>query len=237
VIRDNPTQIDGDEALKAPSPPAHSGDAGARSAPAQRGKKVYSLQRAGGGVHRQGQGRKPYEFGVRSPWHAAEPLQGWPVRRPHQGPPGAPHDGHTLATVLPEIEARSAWALKRILADACIVATTPPQAPAQGLHLRQKRGVTEADQALLRRRAAVESSDTSRPNTEWAETISSTAPATPSTPSSRRAGYNFRLLILWLRHLLAQILAALSPQDQASSNRWPLDQRSSRRLNDEHPAL
>ena len=31
------------------------------------------------------------------------------------------------------------------------------------------------------------------------------------------AGYNFRLLIRWLRFLLPQILAALAPTDQAIS--------------------
>jgi len=71
--------------------------------------------------------------------------------------PGNPYDGHTLETVIPDMEALVGNTIARILAEQRLPrpqCTTPLQV--QGLPLRQKRGVTPQIKRELRRRSAVE---------------------------------------------------------------------------------
>lgn len=67
------------------------------------------------------------------------------------------------------------------------------------------------------------SSDTSRSSTKWAETTSPEPHGAAINAVLAGAGYNFRLLILWLRLLLAKILAAIishAPKYGAPSDDW-----------------
>ena len=84
----------------------------------QRGKKIYSLHAPETQCIGKGKAHKPYEFGVKV--SVATPLQrckGGQFIARVKAMPGAPYDGHTLATVIPAIEASTGATLKRLLVD------------------------------------------------------------------------------------------------------------------------
>ena len=71
--------------------------------------------------------------------------------------PGNPYDGHTLATVIPEIETQIGASLARIVADRGYRGhNAPPDHKFKVYISGQKRGVTDAIKRELRRRSAVE---------------------------------------------------------------------------------
>jgi hypothetical protein len=71
--------------------------------------------------------------------------------------PGKPYDGHTLATVIPDIEALVGNTIQRILADKGYRGhNAPPDYKFRVFLSGQKRGVTPSIKRELRRRAAVE---------------------------------------------------------------------------------
>ena len=81
--------------------------------------KVYALSRAGGRVHRQGEGAQALRVRRESqPRHDRCAVKGGQFILHAKALPGNPYDGHTLKTVLPGIEAMTGAALSRILADA-----------------------------------------------------------------------------------------------------------------------
>ena len=83
--------------------------------------------------------------------------------------PGNPYDGHTLATVLPEIEAQTGAPLIRVVAGRGYRGqNAPPDFKFKVILSGQSRRVT----------------DTPRPSIEWAATSSKAPTATPLTPSS-----------------------------------------------------
>jgi IS5 family transposase len=97
----------------------------------QKAPKVYSLhapevERIGGAnVYRErqaltnGKAHKPYEFGVKvSLATTLSPSAGAQFILHAKALPGNPYDGHTLESVIPDIEATTGAALSRILADA-----------------------------------------------------------------------------------------------------------------------
>lgn len=100
-----------------------------------------------------------------------------------QALPGNPYDGHTLATVIPEIEALTGGALKRILADAVYRGhNTPDRQKLRVFAAGQKRRVMPAiKKRMRRRRPSNRSSATSRTSIGWAGTTSPTRQATPPT--------------------------------------------------------
>ena len=70
-------------------------------------------------MHRQGKAHKPYEFGVKV--SVATPInrcKGGQFVLHAKALPGNPYDGHTLAVVIPEIEASVGASLAKIVADA-----------------------------------------------------------------------------------------------------------------------
>jgi transposase, IS5 family len=71
--------------------------------------------------------------------------------------PGNPYDGHTLAEVIPAVEAMTGAALSRILADAGYRGhNAPPSHKIRVFTQGQKRGVTEAIKKLMKQPAAFE---------------------------------------------------------------------------------
>ena len=124
----------------------------------QRGRKVYSLHAPE--VERIGRGKahRPYEFGVKvSVATPLAPSKGGQFIAHVKALPGAPYDGHTLATVIPDIETQIGASLARIVADrGCRGHNAPPGHKMKVYVSGQKRGVTEAIRRDLRRRSAVE---------------------------------------------------------------------------------
>ncbi len=91
----------------------------------QRGPKLYALHAPevecipGSSPRTKGKAHKPYEFGVKV--SIATPLsapKGGQFVLAAQALPGNPYDGHTLATVIPDIERTTGATLARLIADA-----------------------------------------------------------------------------------------------------------------------
>ena len=222
VIRDIARKIEGDETLK---------DAFATQLALarrvrdqrqrQRGPKVYSLHAPEVECIGKGKAHKPYEFGVKV--SVATPLmrcKGGQFVAHIKALPGNPYDGHTLGTVLPDLERQIGVNLQRIFADAGYKGHNAHDKHRLKVFTSgQKRGVTDQIKRQLRRRAAVEPvighlKAEHRMGRNYLAHRSGDA----INAVLAAAGYNFRLLILWLRLLLAQILAVLTASDRRPHN-------------------
>ena len=122
--------------------------------------------------------------------------------------PGNPYDGHTLAKVIPAIEALVGNVLDRVFVDAGYRGhNAPPESKFKVFTSGQKRRVTPQ----IKRRCdgappSSRSSAISRPSTAWAATISPIPPAMPSTPC-----WPPRRLQLPPPHQVAEALVAHDP--------------------------
>lgn len=154
----------------------------------------------------KGKAQRPYEFGVNvsvaTTLARAKAGSSSPMSRPL---PGNPYDGHTLATVIPEMEAligtsSSVSSLTKATAATIVRSNYKFRVFTSG----QKRRMTPKIKRELRRRSAIE-------------------PVIGHLKSDHRmgrnyllapqglaaAGYSFRRLIRWLQLLLRQILLPL----------------------------
>jgi Transposase DDE domain len=125
--------------------------------------------------------------------------------------PGNPYDGHTLATVIPEIETQIGASLARIVADRGYRGHNAPPGHKFRVYISgQRRRVTETIKPELRRRSAVEpvighaKAEHRMGRNYLVGTHGDAANAVLAA-----AGYNFRRLLEWLALLLSAILAAL----------------------------
>ena len=156
---------------------------------------------------------KPYEFGVKvSVATTIGHAKGGQFVTHVKALPGNPYDGHTLATVIPDMEALIGNIIARLLADRGYRGhNAPPDYKFRVFLSGQKRGVTPAIKRELRRRAAVEpvighlKAEHRMGCNYLAHRRGDAANAVLAA-----AGYNFRRLIRWLRLLLRQILSALT---------------------------
>jgi transposase, IS5 family len=125
--------------------------------------------------------------------------------------PGNPYDGHTLATVIPEIETQIGASLTRIVADRGYRGHNAPPGHKFRVYISgQRRRVTETIKRELRRRSAVEpvighaKAEHRMGRNYLAGTHGDAANAVLAA-----AGYNFRRLLEWLALFLSAVLAAL----------------------------
>lgn len=179
----------------------------------QRGRKLYSLHAPEVECIGKGKSHKPYEFGVKV-------SVATPVKRSAGGQfvvsakalPRNPYDGHTLAAVIPTVEATTGIEVMRILADAGYRghnATAPHDI--RVYTTGQKRGMTDSIKRLMRRRAAVEpvighlKADHRMGRNHLAHAEGDAINAVLAA-----VGYNFRRLLAWLALLCALILCTLS---------------------------
>jgi IS5 family transposase len=176
--------------------------------PKQRGQKVFSLHAPEVECIGKGKAHKPYEFGVKV--SVATPIQrckGGQFVAHVAALPGNPYDGHTLAKVVPDITRQIGVNLQRLIADAGYRGHNAPKG--QGLSVftsGQKRGVTEKIKRELRRRSAVEpviGHLKSGHRMDRNHLKGRTGDAANAILAA--AGYNFRLLINWIRLLWAFI--------------------------------
>jgi len=191
----------------------------------QRGKKVYSLHAPEVECIGKGKPHKPYEFGVKV--SVATPLyrcKGGQFVAHVKALPGNPYDGHTLATVIPEIEATLGASLTRIVTDAGYRGHNAPKDKAFKVHVAgQKRGLTKAIKRAFRRRAAVEPViGHLKSDHRMGRNFLAFASGDANNAVLAAVGYNFRLILNWLKWLLcALVLAALEtagpPQIRARS--------------------
>jgi len=170
--------------------------------------KIYALHAPEVECIGKGKSHKPYEFGVKA--SIATTLnrsKGGQFAIHAKTLPGRPYDGHTLETVIPEIENLTGATLKRILADAGYRGHNAP-----GIYkLRvfttgQKRRVTPAIKRQMKRRAAVEPViGHLKSGHRMGRNYLAHAQGDAINPILAATGYNFRLILKWIRLLLRKI--------------------------------
>lgn len=177
----------------------------------QRGRKVYSLHAPEVECIGKGKAHKPYEFGVKV--SVATPVKhsaGGQFVTHVAALPGNPYDGHTLAKVVPDMQALIGNVLERIIADAGYRGHNAPAEHQFKVYIAgQRRRVTQQVKREFKRRAAIEPvighlKDDHRMGRNYL--AHSSGDATNAVLAA--VGYNFRRLIQWLRLLLLQILFA-----------------------------
>jgi len=186
----------------------------------QRGKKVYSLHAPEVECIGKGKAHRPYEFGVKvSIATTLHHSRGGQFIAHAKAMPGNPYDGHTLAAVIPEIEAQIGVSLARIVADRGYRGhNAPPDHRFKVYTSGQKRRVTEHIKRELRRRSAVEpvighAKGEHRMGRNYL--AGPTGDAINAVLAA--AGYNFRRLLAWLALLLFAFLFAMA-RSAASQN-------------------
>jgi IS5 family transposase len=175
----------------------------------QRGPKVYSLHAPEVECIGKGKAHRPYEFGVKvSVATTHRHAKGGQFVTHAKALPGNPYDGHTLATVIADMEALVGNTIKRVFADKGYRGhNAPPDYKFRVFIAGQKRRMTPKIKREMRRRSAVEpvighlkSEHRMGHNYLWhrqGDAINAVLAA---------AGYNFRLLLRWLRLLLFRFL-------------------------------
>jgi IS5 family transposase len=186
----------------------------------ERGRKVYSLHAPEVECIGKGKAHKPYEFGVKV--SVATPLhrcKGGQFVVHVQALPGNPYDGHTLATVIPDLEQTIGAELERIVTDAGYRGHHAPKEKRFQVYVAgQKRGLSPAIRRAFRRRSAVEPVIGHLKNEHRMgrnHLIGSAGDAINAVLAA--VGYNFRLLLNWLALLCAWTLAWLVPTSGRSS--------------------
>ena len=184
----------------------------------QRGRKIYSLHAPEVECIGKGKSHRPYEFGVKvSLATTLHRSKGGQFIAHVKAMPGNPYDGHTLKTVLPEIEAQIGAPLTRVVADRGYRGhNAPPDMRFKVYISGQRRGVTDAIRRELRRRSAVEPViGHAKAEHRMARNFLKGAHGDAANAVLAAAGYNFRRLIAWLaaiwRVFIAAILAAAEP--------------------------
>jgi IS5 family transposase len=178
----------------------------------QRGSKVYSLHAPEVECIGKGKAHRPYEFGVKV--SVASPLlrcKGGQFVAHVAALPGNPYDGHTLATVIPAMETMIGNSIERAITDAGYRGHNAPSDYKFKVYTAgQKRRVTPQIKREMKRRSAVEpvighlKAEHRMGRNHLAHCAGDAINAVLAA-----VGYNFRLLLNWLRLLLSAILAAL----------------------------
>ena len=211
TIRDIRRQIAGEEDLEAIfRRPLYLAGRVLEQRQRQRGRKVYSLHAPEVECIGKGKAHAPYEFGVKvTVATTLKRAKGGQFALHAKALPGNPYDGHTLASVIPEMEETIGNEIGRILADAGYRGhNTPLSHKFRVFTAGQKRRVTPAIKREMRRRSAVEPvighikaehrMGRNHLAGERGDAINAILAA---------AGYNFSLLLRWFRELLSLLLA------------------------------
>ena len=175
----------------------------------QRGPKVYSLHAPEVECIGKGKAHKPYEFGVKV--SVATPIKhskGGQFVTHVAALPGNPYDGHTLAKVIPAMEALIGNVVERLIADKGYRGHNAPlDYRFRVFTTGQKRRMTPKIKREMKRRAAVEpvighlKSEHRMDRNYLAHRAGDAVNAVLAA-----AGYNFRRLLRWLRLFLRLIL-------------------------------
>lgn len=162
---------------------------------------------------RAGKAHKPYEFGVKvSVATTLNRSKGGQFALHTMALPGNPYDGHTLATVIPDMEQTIGNELSRILADAGYRGHNAPDSHKfRGFTAGQKRRVTPAIKRQMRRRSAVEPVIGHLKNEHRMDRNYLAGKQGDAVNALLAAvGYNFSLLLKWIRQLLCLITAIIA---------------------------
>ena len=128
--------------------------------------------------------------------------------------PGNPYDGHTLATVIPDMEKTIGKSITRILADAGYRGHNAPLSHRFKVFTSgQKRRMTPAIKREMRRRSAVEPVIGHIKNGHPMNRNYLAGPQGDAINTVlAAAGYNLHLLLNWLRLLLRLIACVVLPR-------------------------
>ena len=215
VIRDLRRQTAGDDALReAFVRPLYLAQRVLEQNRHQRGRKVYSLHAPEVECIGKGKAHRPYEFGVKvSIATTLNRSKGGQFVTHVAALPGNPYDGHTLAKVIPAMQALVGNVLERIVADAGYRGhNAPPECKFKVFTAGQKRRVTAHIKRQMKRRAAVEPViGHLKAEHRMGRNYLAHAAGDAINAVLAAAGYNFRRLIAWLRLLLRAIFAAHLP--------------------------
>jgi transposase, IS5 family len=179
----------------------------------QRGPKVYSLHAPEVECIGKGKAHRPYEFGVKvSVVTTLHRSRGGQFVAHVAALPGNPYDGHTLATVIPAMQALVGSTLERAITDAGYRGhNAPPAYKFRVFTAGQKRRVTPQIKREFKRRAAIEpvighlKAEHRMGRNHLAHRAGDAINAVLAA-----VGYNFRLLIRWLTLLLRKFLLAFA---------------------------
>jgi IS5 family transposase len=186
----------------------------------QRGPKIYSLHAPEVECIGKGKAHRPYEFGVKvSVATTLRHAKGGQFVTHVSALPGNPYDGHTLGTVIPDMEALVGNTIQRAFVDKGYRGhNAPPDYKFRIFIAGQRRRVTPKIKCEMRRRSAIEpvighmkGEHRMGRNYLWyrqGDAINAVLAA---------AGYNFSLVLRWLRLLLCRILLALFARLQSVS--------------------
>ena len=222
TIRDISRQIAGDDDLEEIfTRPLHLAGRVLGQKRRQRGKKVYSLHAPEVECIGKGKARAPYEFGVKvSIATTLKRSKGGQFALHAMALPGNPYDGHTLATIIPEMERALGAGIERILADAGYRGHNAPTSHKFRVFTTgQKRRMTPAIKREMRRRAAVEPVIGHIKNEHRMDrNYLAHSQGDAINAILAAAGYNFSLLLKWLRVLLClfAIASRLQPKPVAA---------------------
>ena len=171
----------------------------------QRGRKVYSLHAPEVECIGKGKAHAPYEFCVKvSVATTLKRSKGGQFALHAKALPGNPYDGHTLATIIPDMKRTIGAMIERILADAGYKGHNAPLSHKFRVFTTgQKRRMTPQIKRELRRRAAVEPVIGHIKNEHRMDrNYLAHAQGDAVNAVLAAAGYNFSLLLKWLRVLL-----------------------------------
>lgn len=176
----------------------------------QRGWKLYSWHAPETECIGKGKAHRPYEFGVKvSITTTNRRCKGGQFVLHAKALPGNPYDGHTLAEVIAETEKLTGREIERAYVDKGYRGHHAPK-PLRVFLSGQKRGVHGQIKKDLRRRSAIEAViGHMKTDGHLGRNFLKGRHGDHANAVLTAAGYNFRLILRWLRVLLRLILAAL----------------------------
>jgi len=211
LIRDIRRRIDGDDKLEE----AFAGPLGKamqirRQRQNQRGWKLYSWHAPETECIGKGKAHRPYEFGVKvSIATTNRRCKGGQFVLHTKAFPGNPYDGHTLGTVIEETEALTGREVERAYVDKGYRGHNAPK-PRRVFISGQRRGVFGQIKKELRRRSAIEAViGHMKTDGHLGRNFLKGRHGDHANAVLTAAGYNFRLVLRWLRLLLRKILETL----------------------------
>ena len=176
----------------------------------ERGPKLYSWHAPETECIGKGKAHKPYEFGCKvSIATTNRRSPGGQFVLHAKALPGNPYDGHTLREVIEETETLTGRAIERAYVDKGYRGHDVPQ-PRRVFISGQKRGVHGVIKRELRRRSAIEPVIGHMKNDgHLGRNFLKGYHGDQANAVLTAVGYNFRLILAWIRLLLCLILASI----------------------------
>jgi IS5 family transposase len=172
--------------------------------------KVYSLHAPEVECIGKGKAHKPYEFGCKVSVAATNNrAPGGQFVTHVKAFHGNPYDGHTLGTVIAEMERWTGIEAERIYVDKGYAGHDYPN-KRRVYRSGQKRGLTPTIRRELRRRSAIEAViGHMKTDGRLGRNFLKGSDGDRINAILVGAGYNYRLVLKWLRLLIARIMAAI----------------------------